>query len=350
MMLLPKKLIVIFSILIFISVSVLSQDSVGAVQDWKITSKKIGDNKFELVFQGAVTGNWQIYAPNQTLLEVKTTELKFSDSSIVQEGDFILETAPKEINSASFDNAKVGIYENTLQWKAKIKITGTVPAKLQGTLFYTYGKDNEFYPSTRTPFVIALEGGVESTARIKISSIDINNPKNPCGDDDTAGKSLWAIFGLGLLGGFLALLTPCVFPLIPLTVSFFTKKSIDRKKGIRNAFFYGLFIFLIYVLLSLPFHLFLNKPNPEILNNISTNIWLNIGFFVVFVVFAISFFGYFEITLPGGLANKIDSRSGIGNLGGIFLWRLLWPLYLFPVPDLFWVPCWQVRLPKAPGQ
>ena len=196
---LPKKLIVTFSILFFISVSAISQDSAGAVQDWKISSKKIGENKYELIFSGAITGNWQVYAPNQTLLDVKTTELQFSDSSIIQQADFILETPPKEIISPLFDNVKVGIFETAVQWKAIIRIAGTVPATLQGTLFYTYGRSDEFYPSTRTPFVIALEGGVESTARIKISSIDINNPVNPCGDDGTKNKSLIAIFLLGLL-------------------------------------------------------------------------------------------------------------------------------------------------------
>ncbi|HEX6429786.1 MAG TPA: cytochrome c biogenesis protein CcdA, partial [Niastella sp.] len=124
-----------------------------------------------------------------------------------------------------------------------------------------------------------------------------------------------------MLGGFIALFTPCVFPLIPLTVSFFTKKAQDKKKGIANASIYGLFIFLIYILLSIPFHL-ADNVQPEILNNISTNMWLNIIFFLIFVFFAISFFGYFEIGLPSGLANKIDSRSGMSSLGGIFFMAL----------------------------
>ena len=315
---LPKKLIVTFSILFFISVSAISQDSAGAVQDWKISSKKIGENKYELIFSGAITGNWQVYAPNQTLLDVKTTELQFSDSSIVQEGDFIPEASPKEIISPLFDNVKVGIFETAVQWKAIIRIAGTVPATLQGTLFYTYGRSDEFYPSTRTPFVIALEGGVESTARIKISSIDINNPVNPCGDDGTKNKSLIAIFLLGLLGGLIALLTPCVFPMVPVTVTFFTKKSTNKKKGITNAILYGLFIFLIYILITLPFHIAGKAISPEIFNNISTNVWLNIFFFAIFVFFALSFFGLFEIGLPAGLANKMDSKSGLGNIGGIF--------------------------------
>jgi thiol:disulfide interchange protein len=103
---------------------------------------------------------------------------------------------------------------------------------------------------------------------------------------------------LGLVGGLIALVTPCVFPLIPLTVSFFTKKSGSRKRGVTNALLYGLCIFGIYALLSLPFHL-LDKTDPEILNNISTNVTLNLIFFAVFLLFAFSFFGFYEIGLPG---------------------------------------------------
>lgn len=317
MMSLKKKLTAIFSFLLFFTIPAFSQDSAGAVQGWKMQSKKIGEGKYELTFTGNITGDWQVYSPNQTLLDVKTTELRFADSNIVQEGDFVLEGRPKEINSSIFENTNVSVYETSLQWKTIIKINGTVPAKLQGTLFYTYGKDDEFYPATVLPFVIALEGGVEA-ASIKIASIDISKPVSNCGDDGTKNKSLVTIFFLGLLGGLIALLTPCVFPMIPVTVTFFTKKSTDRKKGIANAILYGLFIFLIYILITLPFHIAGKAISPEIFNNISTNVWLNLIFFAVFVFFALSFFGLFEIGLPAGLANKMDSKSGLGNLGGIF--------------------------------
>lgn len=293
-----------------------AQDST-AVKSWKVESKKTGEGKYELTFSALIKDNWQLYAPNQILLEQKTTELKFADSNIIQEGDFIPDKLPKEVSSVVFENTKVKVYETEARWKTTINIKGTAPAKLQGKLFYTYGKNDEFYPSTEFSFVTALEGGVEA-ASIKISSIDINNPVSPCGDDGTKNKSLVTIFFLGLLGGLIALLTPCVFPMIPVTVTFFTKKSTDRKKGITNAILYGLFIFMIYILITLPFHVAGKAISPEIFNNISTNVWLNLIFFSVFVFFALSFFGLFEIGLPSGLANKMDSKSGLGNLGGIF--------------------------------
>ncbi len=310
------KTIAAFFCSLFFHGSSWSQDS-AALKGWAAASKQLSNGKYEITFSIPATGGWQLYAPNQVLLDVKTTELIFPDSSIRQAGDFMLGALPKKINSPIFEGRTVEVYEGRVTWKAIIQINGTAPAKLQGTLYYTYGKNDEFYPSTPFGFIVPLEGGVQA-ASIRIPSIDINNPVSNCGDDGTKDKSLLKIFLLGLLGGLIALLTPCVFPMIPVTVTFFTKKSTDRKKGIGNAIFYGLFIFLIYILITLPFHVAGKAISPEIFNNISTNVWLNLFFFAIFVFFALSFFGMFEIGLPAGLANRMDSKSGLGNLGGIF--------------------------------
>ena len=172
-----------------------------------------------------------------------------------------------------------------------------------------------------------------ANTRLLIPSIDIQHPLNDCGEVKIAGdskekSSLWRLFLIGFLGGLVALLTPCVFPMIPLTVSFFTKKATSKKSGIKNAFLYGFFIFFIYVLLSLPFH-FLDSINPEFLNNISTNVYLNIIFFVVFIFFALSFFGFYEITLPASFSTGADSKAGVGNILGIFFMALTLALVSF---------------------
>jgi thiol:disulfide interchange protein DsbD len=133
-------------------------------------------------------------------------------------------------------------------------------------------------------------------------------------------RSIINIFLLGLIGGLLALLTPCVFPMIPLTVSFFTKKN-ENGRGTYNAILYGFFIFLVYLILSAPFHL-IDSVNPDILNDISTNIYLNILFFIVFLVFAFSFFGYFEITLPASWTNQSVSQESKSGFVGIFFMAL----------------------------
>jgi thiol:disulfide interchange protein DsbD len=138
---------------------------------------------------------------------------------------------------------------------------------------------------------------------------------------DESGSSLFNIFLLGFVGGLLALLTPCVFPMIPLTVSFFTKQSQSKSKGIFNAILYGVFIVIIYMLLSVPFHL-IDGLDPSILNTISTNIWLNIFFFVILVFFSLSFFGFYEITLPSSWGTKMDAASDVGGFVGIFFMAL----------------------------
>jgi thiol:disulfide interchange protein DsbD len=297
-----------------------SQDVVSPYH-WEVTAEKKGEAVYELTFSANAVSGWQLYGPNQVLGDVKMAELLFTDSSIRQTDGFTETGVSKNIKSNIFENQEVKVFEGKVQWKAVIQISGTVPAQLQGKLNYSYGRNDEFYPSTPFTFVINLEGGVASTTRILIPTIDIDHPVNDCGDTIKKDSNLFVIFLLGLLGGFIALLTPCVFPMIPLTVSFFTKRTEEKKKGIGGAMLYGFFIFLIYVLITVPFHI-AGKTNPDIFNNISTNVWLNLSFFVIFVVFAISFFGYFEIGLPSGFANKMGAKSGIGNFAGIFFMAL----------------------------
>ena len=312
----PIYFATLFACLVFTQVSI-AQDTTVPIQDWKVSAKKTGEGNYELTFATGIPGNWQVYAPNQILMDVKTTELHFTDSSVSQDGDFIAADKPQKIISAIFDKQEINVFTEKIDWKANIRIAGPVPANLQGTLLYTYGLKDEFYPSTAYSFVVALEGGVASTLRIKIPSIDINHPVSDCGDEGTKNKSMLAIFLFGLVGGLIALLTPCVFPMVPVTVTFFTKKSGDKKKGIVNGILYGLFIFLIYVAITIPFHV-AGNTRPEIYNNISTNVWLNFIFFAIFVAFALSFFGLFDIALPTSFANKLDSKSGLGNVVGIF--------------------------------
>ncbi|MEZ4907350.1 MAG: cytochrome c biogenesis protein CcdA [Saprospiraceae bacterium] len=144
--------------------------------------------------------------------------------------------------------------------------------------------------------------------------------KKECGYDTTIVSenkynSWWLIFLAGFVGGLLAFLTPCVFPMVPLTVSYFTKRSGTRAKGIRNAIYYGLSIIVIYLILGL---VITSIFGADALNQLSTNAWFNLFFAVLFIIFGISFFGFFEITLPSSWANKSDSMASKGGLLGIF--------------------------------
>lgn len=149
------------------------------------------------------------------------------------------------------------------------------------------------------------------------SKREINSAKfiNSCTTTEKESSSLWWVFIAGFLGGLIALLTPCVFPMIPLTVSFFTKRSKDRKTGLRNALWYSSSIVLIYVSIGI---LLTSIFGPTILNEMSTDMYFNLLFFVVFVVFAMSFFGLFEITLPSSWVNRSDQMADKGGMMGIF--------------------------------
>jgi cytochrome c biogenesis protein CcdA/thioredoxin-related protein len=307
----------LFSFLFLSIFTVRSQDS-GAI-NWNVHTIKTASANYILVFDVHVKAGWQLYAPNQDLSGTPSMELNFADSSFSAKSPFATEGKSEKHAVALFDNASFILYPGEAKFSVPLSIKGIVPARVFGSLNYYYGKEDSFY-SGNFAFNTNLEGGVNKSSRIRINSFDLKNPVSPCGDNSTAGKGLASIFLLGLLGGFIALLTPCVFPLIPLTVSFFTKSG-GQGNGKAHAFLYGFFIFLIYLLLSLPFYL-LDHINPEILNTISTSIWLNLFFFVIFVVFAISFFGYFEITLPGSVANTVNSKSGGRSLAGIFFMAL----------------------------
>ncbi len=295
-----------------------SQDSTTApVFKWTVKTNKLSDNKYELIFSSPGAAGTQLYAPSQDLDGTPSAELIFIDSSITIES-FTATGNTTNITSTIFTNKQLTITEGNAEWKAVLQFKNSVPARLLGKLAVFFNRGDEFSPDLPFDFNATLEGGVASGIKIKSAAIDIKNPVNNCGDDGTQNKSIAAIFLLGFLGGLIALITPCVFPMIPVTVTFFTKRSQTRAKGISNAVFYGLFIFLIYVAITIPFHIASKTISPEIFNNISTNVWLNLIFFAVFVFFALSFFGLFEIVLPSSIANKADSKSGLGNIAGIF--------------------------------
>ncbi len=311
-----KNWIFTLVLIAFIGASSYAQDSSAkAVFTWKVVTKKLADKKYELLFTTNAPQGIQLYSPSQDLDGTASAELSFNDSSIIIES--FTTGNSKQINSTIFNKA-IQVNEGGAEWKAIVQFKNVVPAQLLGKLSVFYNKGEDFAQDIPFEFNTALEGGIATGFDPKRPAIDIKHPVNNCGDNDTKNKSLITIFLLGLLGGLIALVTPCVFPMIPVTVTFFTKRSQSRSKGITNASLYGLFIFLIYVAITIPFHVASKTISPEIFNNISTNVWLNLIFFAVFVVFALSFFGLFEIVLPASIANKADSKSGLGNIAGIF--------------------------------
>ena len=212
------------------------------------------------------------------------------------------------------------MFNKSFDLSQNIIIKGFQPDSLQLLLVMNVAKADSFL-SLEIPLSVALANGKKVAGfQILLPAGATEAPSDACGPataTTNSSSSPWELLLLGFLGGLIALITPCVFPMIPVTVSFFTKRSKTRKQGIKNGLLYGVSIFLIYVLASLPFHI-VGNVQPEIFNSISTNPWLNIIFFIIFIFFSISFFGFFEISLPSGIANKADSKSGLGSLAGIF--------------------------------
>ena len=323
-----KKIAVLLTAFIFLfQFSLLAQDS--SAVSWQATGKKIADKQYEIRLTGIIKTGWHVYAKPIAAAELEGLKITFSDSSIKQNGNRQLSGNFKTIADKIFD-VQAEVAESKLEVVQQITLTGDVPSKLKAVLLYNTAGNDAFIPEEKK-IEIDMEGGVDvsATNRILISTIDLKRPVNSCGGTGITGEEsasgggsgLLTIFILGFLGGLVALITPCVFPMIPLTVSFFTKKATSKKQGIFNASLYGFFIFLIYILLSLPFY-FLDSASPEILNSVSTNPWLNVVFFAVFIVFALSFFGLFEITLPSSFSGKADAKAGTGNILGIFFMAL----------------------------
>ena len=304
-----------------------AQDS--SLVQWKGAGKKTADGQYEIQLTGIIKAGWHVYAKSNAVLEIEGLKMSFSDSSIQKKGDQQVTGIFKTITDKIFE-ASTEVAEGDIVVVQKISLTGDVPSKLKAVLLYNTASNDAFIPEEKK-IEIDMEGGVDVSAsnRILVPAIDLKNPINDCGgtgitaaeSGSGSGGGLLTIFILGFLGGLVALITPCVFPMIPLTVSFFTKKATSKRQGIFNASLYGFFIFFIYILLSLPFY-FLDSASPEILNSVSTNPWLNVAFFVVFIVFALSFFGFFEITLPGSFSGRADAKAGTGNVLGIFFMAL----------------------------
>ena len=304
---------------------VLGSAQTDSLLKWQTQSKKTGNGLYELVSKTTIPAGWHVYGSNPTQEGLEPIKFVPAYENAQLLNTITVNKTATSFTDPLFENKKLNVFTGEIEIRQQVKINGFVPATLKGNITANLGKGPDQFITSEQPFEVSLEGGVEAlggTAQIKLASVDINKPLQDCGKkNDVASNGIWSIFLLGFLGGLIALLTPCVFPMIPVTVSFFTKRASNRKQAIRNGALYGFFIFLIYILASVPFHV-LGNVQPEIFNNISTNSWLNVVFFVIFIFFAFSFFGYFELTLPSNIASKADSKSGLGSIGGIFFMAL----------------------------
>lgn len=306
---------------------------------WSFSSRKISETEAELIAKATIDNGWHIYSQEVAPDGPIPTTLTFTKSPAYELVGKTSEGKPKEENDVNFGMV-LKYFESSATFKQKIKLIDKKEFTVKGSLEYMCCDNSKCLPPETVEFEIKVEGAsATNPVKEEIAAPAVNeevppsqNPDSQKQSTETAPvekknsepivteiveeqKSVLGIFIAGFLGGLLALLTPCVFPMIPLTVSFFTKQSKTRKRGITNALIYSFSIIAIYVSLGMLITLSLG---PDALNAMASNVWVNMAFFIIFVIFAVSFLGAFEITLPSAWVNKADSASERGGLIGIF--------------------------------
>ncbi len=325
-----KKLITLF--LLFLGLTVFSQSDDNPIVVTP-TVEKVSDTEYDLVFDIEIAEDWHLYSqynPEDASLPMTISpaegESGYTLNGKAEEGD--TETEFSEIwgkDEIFFVDEGRLVQRITVSDASLTQITLNLDAQVCKE--YCLPFDEDFTFSLTGEEVLQTVAEVDDKSQSLSQSLNLNLKNTALLKSTTeksseeGGDTLLNIFLLGFVGGLLAFLTPCVFPMVPLTVSFFTKRTEKKGKGIGSALLYGFFIVLIYGLLSLPFH-YLDTLDPEILNTISTNIWLNVFFFAVLIFFAGSFFGFYELTLPSSWSNKADSASNVGGIIGTFFMAL----------------------------
>ena len=283
---------------------------------WTQELKMVSETEAELVFNATIEDGWHMYTtengeggPMPAALRVDALQGAELDGTLQSVGDAHTEyDSTFEMDLTFFAHAGSFVQKLKITDPENYRIEGLLEAQacVEGScmpleLFFSYSK-GEAAAVEEAP---AEEAAVANPLWTPVIE-QLNEAGNQAAEDAGASKSLLAIFFAGFVGGLVALFTPCVWPIIPMTVSFFLKRSKDRSQGIRDAITYGIFIIVIYVTLGLLVTLIFGA---SALNALSTNAVFNIIFFLMLVIFAASFFGAFEITLPASWSNAIDSKA-----------------------------------------
>jgi thiol:disulfide interchange protein len=305
---------------------------------WSTSVRMLEGGRLELVASAKIDAGWHVYSQFIGSDGPIPTTFMTPDSK-----DLVVQRPVREPKPITEFDKNFGM---ELAYFSK-KVDFVIDAKRKNQSAFTYTAEVDFMvcddarclPPELVSLTFKVPASSESTQGLTATPAENTDPELPTGSSpesaptepeaDAASEptkpspevekaeafSLWSLFGAGMLGGFLALIMPCIFPMIPLTVSFFLKQSKSKADGIRKALLYGLSINVIYVALGL---LVTVTFGSDALNAMATNPWFNLAFFVLFVVFALSFFGLFEITLPSSWVNKADDQSQRSGILGIF--------------------------------
>ncbi len=341
----------IFAYLLLTIISVASiQSQILDPVKWSTSIKKISETEYDLISKASIEKNWHLYSQDVPPDGPLPTLFTFEDNKAYKPVGKTKESKGHTINDPVFDMV-ITFFENTATFTQRIQLTGDKGTTVKGEVEFMVCDDTRCLPPSYIDLVFkipapekseetavkadknetteAITEKSENTAAIDTVKSEIakdtfeSSSEKPLSaveqNKKHEKKGLWTIFILAFGAGFIALLTPCVFPMIPMTVSFFTKQSKTRAQGIRNAITYGIAIILIYIFLgAIVTWVF----GADALNALSTNVWFNIIFFILLVVFAFSFLGAFEIMLPNSWANKVDRQADRGGFIGIFFMAL----------------------------
>ena len=323
---------ILFGIISILSLNSQEKEPVS----WSYEVNKINSLEYQITFNAEIINGWKLYSQFSPEEGSVKTSFKFLNN----EGDYIAsEIFNEEPYTVGYDNVfnmDLFYFEENASFNQLFKLVNKDFNQIKIEVDYS-SCDDELCIFRNETFNIVLDKSKKVVQDDKVTlndikkynSLELDLDKTSYDSFDIIQSSnFFEIFIFGFLAGFLALLTPCIFPMIPLTVSYFIDQSKLKYSSLTSASLYGIFIILIYVLLSIPFHLF-DSLNPNILNTISTNVYVNITFFLVFILFAISFFGYFDIVIPSNIITGSEKKSEKGGILGIFFMSLTLALVSF---------------------
>ncbi|MDO4790264.1 MAG: cytochrome c biogenesis protein CcdA [Porphyromonas sp.] len=321
-----KKVFLFLSLALFLVNTALGQMVTDAVK-WDISMSEVSNGKAKISFAAKMKGGWHVYDMNLPEGGPSSTEFLFDTlAGISLSGEVVPDRKPLDVFDKNFE-MNLRWYADEVVFTQELNVEDAENYKVSGEVFFMACNDESCLPPERVEFSFMKGNPVIAAAEGEATAAEVTNAEsnsdNAMGDlwkpvveelkafgdttlSRTTDTSLWKILIFGFLGGLVALLTPCVWPMIPMTVSFFLKRTKDRKKAIKDAVTYGLSIIVIYLVLGLTIT---SIFGASALNDLSTSAVFNIIFFLLLVVFAVSFFGMFELTLPQSWTNKLDAKA-----------------------------------------
>lgn len=285
---------------------------------WSFDSKQNG-NEVDLIFKATIDKDWHLYDTYLPEGGPIATQIVFDDST---KFEFIGELQKQPAPEEHFDNT----FQLTLRYFSveavltqKIKLLSAGPVDIKGHVMFMGCNDETCLPPNNVDFSFTFQNEKAGTSAPS-ENTGVKTEGTTTTSASASGQTIWVFLFISFIAGLASILTPCVFPMIPMTVSFFMRGSENRKKAVSSGLFFGLSIVLIFTLLGALFSLGVFGPN---VGSILSTHWIpNLIFFVLFLVFAISFFGAFEMVLPSSLVNKTDSKADKGGLAGAFFMAL----------------------------